>query len=91
MERIAAQVEIISFSCNEGNLQETIAPVHAEAIARTVASQLVAETTSWHIFSFSSSVVGLFLLVFIGRMIFFFFLECQFHDTIILLPNPVIK
>lgn len=22
---------------------------------------------------------------------FFFFLECQFHDTIILLPNPVIK
>lgn len=42
-------------------------------------------------FSFCSSVVGFFLLAFIGKMIFFFFLECQFHDTIILLPNPVIK
>ena len=33
-ERIAAQVEIISFGCNEGNLQKTTAPTHAEAIGR---------------------------------------------------------
>lgn len=70
-ERIAAQVEIISFGCNEGNLQKTTAPTHAEAIGRSCASHLVAQTTSWHIFSFCSSVVGFFLLAFIGIMIFF--------------------
>lgn len=33
----------------------------------------------------------LILTCFYWQNDFFFFLECQFHDTIILLPNPVIK
>lgn len=33
----------------------------------------------------------LLLTCFYWQNDFFFFLECQFHDTIILLPNPVIK
>lgn len=90
-ERIAAQVEIISFCCNEGNLQKTTAPTHAEAIGRSCASHLVAETTSWHIFFFLQLSCWLLLTCFYWQNDFFFFLECQFHDTIILLPNPVIK
>ena len=89
VERIVAQVEIISFSCNDGNLQETIAPVHTEAIGRNLASHLMAETTSWHIFFFLQLSYWLILTCFYWHN--HFFLACQFHDTIILLPNPVIK
>lgn len=45
-ERVAAQVEIISFSGNEDNLQATIASVGARAHGGVLASHFVVETTS---------------------------------------------